>query len=111
MIAIFICREAQENRLLRRQIEFYRQKTYNFILFKVYSVITVFLDTRTPAQTFPEFPSIIQSDASSKRQHVMEKHVLIGYQTSYVCSSNLKVCSNVDVKLCFARVVTEVFWR
>ena len=28
------------------------------------------------------------------------KRVLIGYQTSYVNLSNLKVCSNVDVKPC-----------
>ena len=34
-----------------------------------------------------------------------------GYQTSYAYFSNLKVCSNVDVKPCFAPGVTEVFWR
>ena len=73
---------------------------------------TIVLDTRLskskqPRKPFPKFPSIIQS-VVSKRQHVIKKHVLIGYQTSYVCLSNLKVCSNVDIKPCFARVVTEV---
>ena len=66
-------------------------------------------EIKTPAEMFPKFPSIIQSVVSN-RQHVIKTHYLIGYQTSYVNSSNLKVCSNVDVKPCFARLVTEVFW-
>ena len=46
---------------------------------------------KTPAETFSKFPSIIQSIVS-KQQQVMKKHVLIGYQKSCVCLSNLKVC-------------------
>ena len=34
---MFFRREAKENRLLVRQIEFDRRKIYNFILFKDYS--------------------------------------------------------------------------
>ena len=62
------------------------------------------------AETFPKFPSVILS-VVSERQHVMKKCVLIGCQMSYVYLSNLKVCSNVYVKPCFAREVREVFWR
>ena len=53
------------------------------------------------------FPHIIQWVAS-KQTHMMEKHVLIGYQTPHVCMPNLRICRNV--KPCFARVIMEVFW-
>lgn len=47
---------------------------------------------QTPAETFLKFLSIIKL-VPSKRQHMITKHVLIGYQKSHVCLSNLKGCS------------------